>query len=68
MTEPERPVLRVVRGTPTAEELAAVVAVLAPSGRAPEPAPPSRSLWRAPLAGPLPPAGPGAWRGSGLPR
>ena len=30
--EPTRPVLRVVRGNPTAEELAVVVAVLAASG------------------------------------
>ncbi len=73
MTEDQRPLLRVVRGEPTAAELAALVTVLAARAAAaaavtaPEP---PRSLWRdratlvhAPL---LP--GRGAWRASGLPR
>ena len=61
------PVLRIVRGEPTAEELAALVAVLASRGTAaPAPAP-ARSPWGRPLLrGPLP-AGPGAWRSSSLP-
>ncbi|TDP93654.1 acyl-CoA carboxylase subunit epsilon [Labedaea rhizosphaerae] len=67
----EKPVLRVVRGTPDDLELAALTAVVA-SLRTPEPeteqAPPSRwadkaSLMRHPL-----PKGPGAWRASALPR
>jgi hypothetical protein len=64
-----RPVLRVVRGDPTAAELAALVTVLAAraGGGHVEAAP--RSLWRdrtALLHAPLP-ARRGAWRASGLP-
>ena len=62
--------LKLVRGNPTPEELAAVVALLAArSAAAPaeEPAP-ARSLWAVPqLRTPLS-HGPGAWRASGLPR
>jgi hypothetical protein len=65
-----RPVLRVVRGNPTPEELAALLAVVAARGGAAqetEPAPPSRWASRASgLRRPLSP-GPGAWRASGLP-
>ena len=64
-----RPLLRVVRGNPTPEELAALVAVVASRSAAPEPepAPPSRWASRArQLRRPLP-HGPGAWRASGLP-
>jgi hypothetical protein len=66
------PVLTVVTGQPTAEELAAVVVVLtARAGRAgPESAPGAPPAWsarsrlmRAPVT-----AGPGAWRASALPR
>ena len=66
--EPARPLLRVVRGTPTPEELAAVIAMVASRGGAPaEPAPAAPSLWSRPqLRGPLTP-GPGAWRASALP-
>ncbi|MGZ4638749.1 MAG: acyl-CoA carboxylase epsilon subunit, partial [Actinomycetes bacterium] len=62
---PPRPVLRVVAGDPTAEELAALVAVVAArgAGRA-DPAPRPRSAWndparlvRRPIA-----AGPAGWR------
>ncbi|KWX02426.1 acyl-CoA carboxylase subunit epsilon [Carbonactinospora thermoautotrophica] len=69
----ETPFLRVVRGEPTAEELAAVVVVLqaraaAAAGAAAPAEPPSawrdRSRYvRRPLA-----PGPGAWRASALPR
>ena len=69
---PARPVLRVVRGTPTDAELAAVVAVLAAAGdgggSAPEPAPPSRWASRAALVRRVPTPGPGAWRASAGPR
>ncbi len=65
---PARPLLRVVRGTPTPEELAALVAVITARGGAPAaaaPAPPA--LWGRPqLRGGLAP-GPGAWRASALP-
>lgn len=65
-----RPLLTVVRGEPTPEQLAALIAVV--SARAAgaaedtaEPAPPS--LWSRPqLRGPLT-HGAGAWRASGLP-
>ena len=68
----DRPVLRVVRGTPTREELAAVVALVAARpAPAPEPSAPSEpSRWAsraAALRRPLSP-GPGAWRASALPR
>jgi hypothetical protein len=66
----DRPVLRVVRGEPTDEELAALVAVLSTLGSEPETPEPTRSAWsdrrvlvREPLA-----HGPGAWRASGFPR
>ena len=67
---PVRPLLTVVRGEPTAEQLAALTAVIAAraSGgsesdeRRPEP-----SLWATPvLRAPMSP-GAGAWRASGLP-
>ena len=64
---PDPPLLRVVAGNPTAEELAAVLVVLA--GRAPPaPDPAARvdgwsAYWRT-LRAPLV-AGPGAWRRSG---
>jgi len=66
-----RPVLRVVRGDATAEEIAALVAVLLsrPAADDAEPAP-SRPAWadrsRALRRPPHP--GPGAWRRSALPR
>jgi hypothetical protein len=63
------PVLRVVRGVPTAQEVAALVGVLLSRRAAPEQTKPARpSLWRAGAlrdTGPRP--GPGAWRASGLP-
>jgi hypothetical protein len=67
-----RPVFRVVRGDPTPEEIAALVAVLAARGgdddapgqpRSVKNGWPDRSrLLRRPLS-----PGPGAWRASGLP-
>jgi hypothetical protein len=64
------PFLRIVKGEPTPEELAAVVTVLA-SLRGPAAAPPRRTPeWNAPrrLHRPALPHGPGGWRASGLPR
>jgi hypothetical protein len=71
---PERPPLRLVRGTATPEELAALVAVLSAAsadsagGTATGRRPPSG--WASPAQGlrrPLAP-GQGAWRASALPR
>ena len=66
----DRPVLRVVKGDPTPEELAALVAVVsamsggAPPARGPKPewSAPERRLRR------TFPHGRGGWRASGLPR
>jgi hypothetical protein len=63
------PALRVLRGTPTAEELAALVGVLLrrSAGTVP-PATPAPSRWRVSgLPGAALRVGPGAWRASGLP-
>ena len=64
------PVLRVVKGDPTPEELGALMAVIAalggdPAGRAVRRTP----VWNAParLQRPVQRHGPGAWRSSGLP-
>jgi hypothetical protein len=66
----EPPLLRVVRGEPTAEELAALLAVVtARAAAAPEVARP-RSAWADParqLHRPVP-HGAGGWRRSALPR
>ncbi|RKN43604.1 acyl-CoA carboxylase subunit epsilon [Micromonospora endolithica] len=67
----EEPLFRVVRGVPTAEELAALVGVVTLRSRpAAGPAPVPTSAWArsARPAGAAPAAGPGAWRASGLPR
>ena len=64
---PARPLLRVVKGDPTPEELAALVAVLASRGGGEPAAEPVRSPWGRPGVGlrrPLP-VGTGAWRESG---
>jgi Acyl-CoA carboxylase epsilon subunit len=63
------PALRVVRGTPTAEELAALVGVLFSRRSEPAPVePPTPSRWRASALPGVPlRAGRGAWRASGLP-
>ena len=67
----ERPLLRVVRGTPSDEELAALTAVLAATAsHGPADTPPRGSAWAAPAARlrtSLRP-GHGAWRASALPR
>jgi hypothetical protein len=66
MTEPtSQPILRIVRGEPTAEELAVVTALVsAAAGVAEGPKPPVRGRWNDPvrsLRQPLYP-GYGAWR------
>jgi hypothetical protein len=62
--------LRIVRGNPTDEEVAALVAVVSTLSAPEEPEPEPRSAWssrrdlvRQPLA-----HGPGAWRASAFPR
>ena len=71
MTDPRTTalLLRVVRGEPSPEELAAVVAVVsARQGAAgDEPAPSAPLLWATPQLRPALSGGPGAWRASGLP-
>jgi hypothetical protein len=68
----QRPLLRIVRGTPDDDEVAALAAVVA-GITARRPAEPSahtpRSRWadRAALVRRPLPHGPGAWRASGLP-
>ncbi|MDP3711069.1 MAG: acyl-CoA carboxylase subunit epsilon [Mycobacteriales bacterium] len=70
MTDPvPSPLLRVVRGAPSPEELAALIAVVSSRGGAVEDEPASTSRWASReslLRHPLP-HGPGAWRASGLP-
>jgi Acyl-CoA carboxylase epsilon subunit len=70
--ERERPVLRVVRGDPTDEELAALTVAVAALARGPSatPAPAPRSRWadRASLLRKVLHPGPGAWRASASPR
>lgn len=67
----QRPALRVVAGSPTPDELAVVVAVLAARAAA-RPAAPARrmSLWSKRSRNVRPPLrpGPGAWRASMMPR
>ena len=67
---PQRPVLRVVRGDATPEEVAALLGVVASLGGG-EPAPRRpRSSWAHPARQVRRPvhAGRGGWRASGLPR
>ena len=68
--EERRALFRVVRGTPTDEELAALTVVVAALASAPSTAPAvPRSAWNDPanrLRRPLA-IGPGAWRASALP-
>lgn len=67
--EHSRPLLRVVSGSPSAEELAVVVAVLASRG-APAPEQPTFSLWSRHSRQVRPALRPGfgAWRASTMPR
>ncbi len=70
MSEDQRPLLRIVKGDATPEEVAALVAVVAAVGSSSEPAPRRTPEWsahhrktRVTL-----PHGPGGWRSSSLPR
>jgi hypothetical protein len=66
----ERPVLRIINGDATAEEVAAVVAVFASLGGAAEPPRRRTPEWSGPRRNVRVtlPHGPGGWRSSGLPR
>lgn len=68
--EERRALFRVVRGTPTDAELAALTVVLASTSAPAAPRPPSHSAWNDPAARLRRPltAGPGAWRASAWPR
>lgn len=68
-TDPKRPILRVISGNPTEEELAAILAIVA--GATPEPEPPTRvSLWNDLSRGihSTPRPSPTAWRASTMPQ
>lgn len=70
-TKADPPLLRVVRGDPAPEELAAVVAVLAvATSAAPAETEPARGQWsaRGRNVRPALSHGPDAWRASGMPR
>jgi hypothetical protein len=72
MADDEKPMLRVVRGTPDELELAALTAVVAslraaPAAAAEEAQPESRWADKARLMRGALPKGAGAWRASGLP-
>jgi hypothetical protein len=69
--EQERPALRVVSGSPTAEELAVVAAVVATASSADSgepPAPPQRGRWSDPAWSHRRPlqSGPGGWRAAAV--
>ncbi|MET0238194.1 MAG: acyl-CoA carboxylase subunit epsilon [Kibdelosporangium sp.] len=67
----DRPLLRIVRGTPDDVELAALTAVVASlPGQPAQDEEPVRSAWADPATRLRQPvhAGPGAWRASGFPR
>jgi hypothetical protein len=68
--EPARPLLRVVRGDATPEEVAALVAVVASMGAAEAPRPRRVPEWSARhrRVRTTLPHGPGGWRSSALPR
>jgi hypothetical protein len=70
--EHDQPVVRIVRGNPSAEEIAVLVAVLAAAGSAGEPdEPPRERRWASPAARLRSPAygtRTGGWRASALPR
>lgn len=67
--QPTRPLLTVLRGAPTPEQLAALIAVVSSRGGGGEPdAPAPRSLWARPVLRTALSPVPGAWRASSLPR
>ena len=69
-TRHAEPLLRVVAGSPTEEELAVVIALVASRSGGPAPQPEHWSLWSRKSRMVRPPLRPGygAWRGSYMPR
>jgi len=69
-SSPEQPLLRIVSPDATAEEVAAIVAVLAALGPGEAPAPRRTPEWNRParLTRTTHRHGPAGWRASGLPR
>lgn len=70
MSQEKEPLLRVVSGSPTPDELAVVVAVLTARGSATAPEQPQFSLWARKSRQTRPSLRPGfgAWRASAMPR
>ena len=68
--DPKKPLLRVVAGSPTPDELAVVIAVLSTRGRPVAPEQPQFSLWARKSRQTRPSLRPGfgAWRASVMPR
>jgi hypothetical protein len=68
--QPGVPVIRVLRGAPGPEQLAALAVVLSRAAPTPEPPRGQGTLWtqRSRYARPRPAVGPGGWRASALPR
>jgi len=68
-SEPERPALRIVHGSPSPEEVAALVTVLAARGGGVAADAQPRSTWNDRSRAVRPPLvpGPGAWKASALP-
>jgi hypothetical protein len=68
-SEPQRPALRIVHGSPSSEEVAALVTVLAARGGAAAADAEPRSTWndRGRAVRPSLIPGPGAWKASALP-
>ena len=66
----DQPLLRVINGDATPEEIAALVAVLSALGSTEAPPRPQRPAWSLPARGVRRThrAGAGGWRASGLPR
>lgn len=70
MSDRVEPLLTVVAGSPTEEELAIVVALVSTRGATTAPPPPTWSLWSRKSRMVRPPLRPGfgAWRASTMPR
>jgi hypothetical protein len=68
--DPRQPLLRIIKGDATPEEIAAIVAVVAALGSDDRPAPRRTPEWSAHHRKTRVafPHGPGGWRSSGLPR
>jgi len=70
MTAEDRPLLRVISGSPTPEEIATIIAIVSTRGASAPQAPPTWSLWarKSRQVRPAQRPGFGAWRASMMPR